>query len=64
MKWNKLFKQQVKEEEESEQEQETQEEQDDMDLDHHDEEGTTKVDDTSGQSVWNCVRKKLTLFGE
>ena len=54
-KWNKLFKQQVQEEE-SEQEQETQEEQDDMDLDHHDEDGTTKVEDTV--TVWNYVRKK------
>ena len=57
-----MFKQQVKEEEESEQEQDTREEQDDMDFDHHDEDGTTKVDDTSGQSVWNYVRKKSHIY--
>ena len=57
-----MFKQQVKEEEESDQEQETQEEQHDMDLDHHDEDGTTKVDATSGQSVWNYVRKKSHIY--
>ena len=57
-----MFKQQVKEEEESDLEQETQEEQHDMDLDHHDEDGTTKVDDTSGQSVWNYVRKKSHIY--
>ena len=48
-----MFKQQQAQEEESEQEEETQEERDAMDLDHHDEDGTTKVEDTTGRSVWN-----------
>ena len=57
-KWNKLFKQAVKEEESDQDEEETKTEQDDLD-NHHDEEITTKVEreDISGQSVWNYVRK-------
>ena len=57
-KWNKLFKQQQAQEEESEQEEETQEERDDMDLDHHDEDGTTKVEDITTRSVWNLMTER------
>ena len=61
-KWNKLFKQTVKEEE-SDQEEETTTEQEDLDNHHDDEDTTTKValEDISGQSVWNYVRKKTHI---
>ena len=53
-----MFKQQQPAEEESEQEEETQEEREAMDLDHHDEDGTTKVSTPlSSRSVWNYVDK-------
>lgn len=61
-KWNKLFKQEVKDDESDQEEEETKTEQDDLD-NHHDEEITTKVarEDISGQSVWNYVRKDTLL---
>ena len=57
-----MFKQAVKDDESDQEEEETRTEQDDLD-NHHDEEITTKValEDISGQSVWNYVRKDTLL---